>query len=395
MPHRPDDAPHRSSNRIETIQWLRGIAAMLVVFNHAALLAIENDATFGGAWRGVVSGLALLGGIGVDIFFVISGFVMAMTATRFWGCSGAARFLLLRFNRIAPLYYLLSIVLLLDMIRAQVPFGFAEIANTLTFLPVFDLDTYAWPIHYLGWTLAFEFAFYLVVATMIAARASSRHGVLLAVVFALPVLGLLWQGRWVGWQFLSSPMFLEFGLGVLAHIAYRRGLFHRSSTTWTLLALAGAAVAIVPAWTVPWLIELVAERQFEQWGAFVRAVCWGIPSFLIVAGVLSCTPTGPRMGIAVLRALGDASYSIYLTHLFVVRVALEVLQRGQLDPTIVMLGVLVVSPLVGIAAYRFVERPLMHRGNRVIAWMIVRARPYKFRLRAALYGYAPRARRRG
>ncbi|MGE0312233.1 MAG: acyltransferase family protein [Lautropia sp.] len=379
-----DPAP--PPDRVEPIQWLRGIAAMLVVFDHAALQALENDALLGGAWRSVLFEIAWLGGIGVDVFFVISGFVMAMTAQRFWGFSGAGRFLLLRFNRIAPLYYLLSLVLFADMIRASVAFGMDEVANTLTFVPIFNLDAYAWPIHYLGWTLAFEFVFYLVVAAFILARLPTRTAFLLAAVCVLPLVGYVFTGRWIAWQFLTSPMMWEFGFGIAAYIGYRKGVFGACASLWRHAGLLAAVGVVAAAFVAPGMIGFAANGFLEPAGATVRALGWGIPAFLMVAGMLAAGRAWPPTLAWLMRVVGDASYSIYLTHIFVVRLVLEAIQRDGLDVRLALLVVMLVSPFVGIATYHWLERPLMRRGTRVIAWLILRARPYKRRLRAMVYG---------
>ena len=144
---------------------------MLVVCNHAGLLALKYLEVPENRLHRCQWNLANAGVFGVDIFFVISGFVMAMSARRFDGGLGAIHFLAQRYNRIAPLFYLFSALLLAEMLRSQVPIRkCASVLNTLTFVPWFDGREYHWPIHYLGWTLAFEFVFYGVVATLIWTR---------------------------------------------------------------------------------------------------------------------------------------------------------------------------------------------------------------------------------
>ena len=98
-----------------------------------------------------------MGAIGVDLFFVISGFVMALTAARFTGAHGAGTFLALRFVRIAPLYYLACLAMLVLVFNPGAQLGRETLLNSITFIPVFDDGRYSWPVHYLGWTLAFEF----------------------------------------------------------------------------------------------------------------------------------------------------------------------------------------------------------------------------------------------
>lgn len=369
------------SDRLASIQWLRGLAAMLVVANHASMLALENSAPHARAVQSSLLNLAYLGGIGVDLFFIISGFVMALTARRFAGVPGALHFLLQRYNRIAPLYYLLCAVLVLEAARSGTPIAQRELMNSLTFVPWFDFDTYSWPVHYLGWTLAFEFVFYGIVAVLIATGFAHRPRSILAVTLVLPTAGLVFGGDWVPWQMLTSPLMWEFALGVLLYIGHCRGhVGHRGRLrpALPLLLAAAFAAALLPAFTDWPVILNAATRQFDHAGATWRFVCWGLPAFVIVACCLSLPGRAESRAGRLLLALGDASYSIYLTHLFVVRLALEAIERLGLDPVAAMVAVLVLAPPVGLLAYRWLERPLLRSGQSLIG----RLRPSRPETRA-------------
>lgn len=365
-PSRSDKARGRA-NRVESIQWLRGVAAMLVVCNHAGLLALKFLQTPETAATATSWNLARIGAFGVDIFFVISGFVMAMSARRFDGAAGSAQFLAHRYNRIAPLFYLLSAVLFIDLIRASVPYSGLEVFNTLAFVPWLDGVEYHWPIHYLGWTLAFEFIFYLVVAALIGVgRGRDATGLALALV-ALALLGYGLELPWMPWRMLTSPMMIEFAFGVLLFVAFGKGWFDRSRALWRGLALAGVGVLAWMVLATTDLINEVGSRQFEYVGAALRLLWWGLPAVVIVAGVLTLTASGDGLVRRAAIAIGDATYSIYLTHLFVVRLGEEVIERTGASPVAVAIGVVLVSPLVGIACYRLVEAPLMRRGQHLIS----------------------------
>ena len=192
-------AGHRDDGRLESVQVLRGIAAMLVVFNHAGLLALSMDNHFGPSWLVPSKAVAEMGAIGVDLFFIISGFVMALSARRFMGPWGASTFLALRFVRIAPLYYLASLLMLANVVRVGMPLDPSSLLNSITFIPVFDDASYSWPVHYLGWTLSFECVFYSLVGTLIAAGAGLRPARLLAVTTAVPLVGLLIPAESAAW----------------------------------------------------------------------------------------------------------------------------------------------------------------------------------------------------
>ena len=335
---------------------------MLVVWNHAALLALKYLELPENSAHRMQWDLANAGVFGVDIFFVISGFVMAMSARRFDGSLGAIHFLAQRYNRIAPLFYLLSALLLADMLRAQVPFEVRDVLNTLTFVPWFDGREYHWPIHYLGWTLAFEFVFYGVVAALIW-TGRGRHVVLLAAILAgLALAGALFDAPWMPLWMLTSPTMVEFGFGVVAYRAWRAGWFDRQALHWHLFLLAGMALFL---WSIfgEHLVHLLANELFDHTGALRRLLWWGVPAFAIVCWALTLAPDADRWPRRVARLIGDATYSIYLTHLFVVRLAEELIQRSDLPVVLVAVSVMIISPIVGWASYRLVEQPLMRVGQ--------------------------------
>jgi len=372
-PTRTDGVTGRA-DRVEPIQWLRGVAAMLVVCNHAGLLALKFLEIPETPSSSTVWNLARFGAFGVDIFFVISGFVMAMSARRFDGGAGAARFLVQRYNRIAPLFYLLSAVLFADLIRAHVAYSPLEVFNTLAFIPWLDGTEYHWPIHYLGWTLAFEFVFYLVVGALIWAGRGRDAALLALVLILLALIGFVADLPWMPWRMLTSPMMVEFASGALLYVAFGRGWFDRSHGLWRALALASLFVLAWPVFSATSLLADVGSRQFEYGGAALRLLWWGVPALAIVAAFLTLTVSSDGLVRRVALAIGDATYSIYLTHLFVVRLAEEVIERTGASPVLVAIGVVLVSPLVGVACYRLVEAPLMRQGQRAITrWFGTRA----------------------
>ena len=358
-------------DRVESIQWLRGIAAMLVVCNHCVLLVHKYGDLPGDAAHQLDRNLALAGAFGVDLFFVISGFVMAMSASRFSGRSGALNFLAQRYNRIAPLFYLLSTMLWLDMIRAQVPIGLRDIANTLTFIPWFDGREYHWPIHYLGWTLAFEFVFYAVVATFILTGWAARARALALFLLMAVAAGSALDMPWMPLRMLTSPLMAEFALGVLSYLGWRAGLFARVRALWTFVFLVALVMYVGPILSGDSIVETVATRQFEYQGAALRLLYWGIPAVAIIAWTLSRLPedAGRLRGLA--NAVGDASYSIYLTHLFVLRLGEEIVQRLDAPAWLVATGAFILSPLVGWLCFRLVEQPMLPLGQRWLKRRVV------------------------
>lgn len=339
---------------------------MLVVCNHAALLSLKFLEIPEASPPQPLWNLARFGAFGVDIFFVISGFVMAMSARRLDGGAGAARFLAQRYNRIAPLFYLLSAVLFLDMIRASVPYSPLEVFNTLAFIPWLDGRTYHWPVHFLGWTLAFEFVFYCVVALLIWQHRGRSAWLLAGLLVALVFIGSVIALPWMPWQMLTSPMMIEFALGVALYALFTAGWFERSAKVWLTLGLASLALLAIPIFDGSQTIYAAVMDQLEFRGALTRLLWWGLPACAIVAAFLTIVPKTDTWLRRAAVAIGDATYSIYLTHLFVVRIGEEVIERVG-GPILVSILVVLVSPLVGIACYRLLEAPMMRQGQRLIS----------------------------
>jgi len=351
---------------------------MLVVFNHAGLfLAVAPQFNLGPSLLVPSEAVAQVGNIGVDLFFVISGFVMALSARRFIGPSGAGVFLVQRFVRIAPLFYLACLVMLAEALRAGLPLDPASLLNSLTFIPVFDDGDYSWPLHYLGWTLAFEWVFYLLVAVLIADGRGGQHVPLLALVAVVPLLGVISQPQLMAGRVLNNPILWEFALGIIACILYEKGLLAR--WRWPL---ACCAVAVFVAGAVAmWfrsddLVGLVHDTMLGESEAAGRALFWGVPAFVFFIAVVGFGGPGDGRPGRLAKVLGDASYSIYLSHLFVVMAMRKVLDRLPFDPDLVVLATLVLSALVGMSVYRWVEKPMLNFGQQLIRkWSRKHMRP--------------------
>jgi exopolysaccharide production protein ExoZ len=348
-PHAPA-AAGKAPQSFRTIQALRAIAALMVVIYHVLdMWALRIDASAPGVtW---VNGAA-----GVDIFFVISGFVMVVASRRLASRPHAWRtFIQHRIVRIVPLYWLLTTAKLILV------FVFADLAlrsnldldyvvRSYLFFPLVDGAGHFRPLLPVGWTLTYEFLFYLLFALALALRVDVLR-VLLPGLGLIVVAALLRGGSWPAWTILFDTIVVEFIFGVaLAKAVLRR---------W-VLPPALAASCVVAGFV---LILTVPEGAQN-----VRTLTWGVPALAIVAGAVSLEARLARMLPGWLLLLGDASYAIYLTHGFVVpAIGLVVIAwhgSGLLAETMAMLACLAASSVVGTVVYRIVERPIMHALKR-------------------------------
>jgi peptidoglycan/LPS O-acetylase OafA/YrhL len=371
------------SDRLESVQMLRGVAAMLVVYNHAGLyLALWPESVGGASWLAPDDTTARMGAIGVDLFFVISGFVMALTAQRFTGAHGARTFLALRFVRIAPLYYLACLAMLALIINPGTSVGRETVLNSITFIPVFDDGRYSWPLHYLGWTLAFEFVFYVFVAALVATGFSGRPLALLVVVACVPLLGFVVDFDLALWRVATNPIIWEFALGVLAYLMWRRGWLPRLAVPLALGFGASLAAFALVLWLSPDDMARMSRGTIHGDNSVLRAFCWGVPAWLCFCAVVAWARPDRQAsgrGGASLRwltkVLGDASYSIYLSHLGVVMVLQKVVTRVPLPADLMVIGTMILSAIVGVLVYRTVEAPMLRIGQQFVRDHVSRNRP--------------------
>ncbi|WP_372782041.1 acyltransferase family protein [Phenylobacterium sp.] len=318
-------------NRTESVQVLRFLAAALVAWTHISQVYRPAGIVFS-ALPVLERAVANIGSFGVDVFFVISGFVMAKTAPG----KSPAEFMRLRLVRIVPIYWLATLAMA-PFVLNDGQFTLAKLVSTLTFFPAPN-----GPLLQVGWTLCFEMLFYVVVALTL-----FRPRVLVpAALFAFAACSLARQAWGGGFSFFGNPLILEFLAGAAI---YRLGARSRS-----LGLLAGAAaLGIVSVLAVSDIVPINLLRSLISGDVGVqRVMLMGTPAALLVfAAVQFRIPRSP------LSDLGDASYSLYLFHPPILAAALLLAPPGGLGPYLPL--VFAVSVAVSLAAYRWLERPMM------------------------------------
>ena len=352
--------------RLGNVQALRAIAALLVVLMHATVRPIKYYGATGPVLEAVAHVMRAIGHLGVDLFFVISGFVMFTIAERTSeGITGrrmreTGRFLWRRARRIYPVYWLAvgSMVALVGT-ASHVP----PLTGDALFRQLLLITTSVWILP-IAWTLVFEAFFYVVVAAALVLggrHATSTLGIWIAVEAIL-------VGAWVvapnadsmlaAWQrsVALDPLVLEFGLGCAAAAATRR-----SALPLPLALAAGAALILTGAIALyPAVAEIGAPIDPIR-----RVVHFGIGSAFLLGGAVTAELHHGRVAPPWLQSLGDASYSLYLWHIPVITLvaALGVWLGVDFAQAGLPLAAtaFVASVIVALASYRWIEQPILER----------------------------------
>lgn len=328
--------PASPNGNIEIIQYLRGIAAVLVVYYHG-LNYIKGDVH-----------LPKIGAEGVDIFFVISGFIMAYTvsqsASGFGSFSSSLDFFKRRGIRVVPLYWLALLIAWQKDIR-QGGLDWLIIKDFIFIAQWHPIQVWQiWPKLIPGWTINYEMFFYLIFGGALLAGRWAFHLTIITI-FSLAGFGLLFASQESSsalFRFYTSPILLEFAYGIILFFIFR--LF-RASGSMPLLYL-GA---------------LVSGIYLFLPGDSIRAFSDGLPAALMVGCLLMA---GEVRVVPFLRLLGDASYSIYLFHVIGLQFADKIFNltssvfRYEYELPVFALRILIALTF-GILMHFVVEKPMM------------------------------------
>lgn len=280
---------------------------MMVAIGHTMLelqkVTAFGDPTFQVPWNY---------GFGVDLFFVISGFIMMYTAGGGFGDSQRQRrFLFARLARIGPLYWLMTTAYLAIALLAPSGLNGAAIdAKTVIgsylFIPVANARGVVLPLLAVGWTLNFEMLFYVIFTLAMFLPPKWGRWTVVGTLLVVPLAGWILDPSSPVLHFWTDSIVIEFAFGALLGIFVTRLASAPLPLAW-VLTLAGAAGFVLPyIFNLP---DLGGPR-------FLVA---GIPAAMIVAGAVNFDIQKRTVDSPPLRAVGDASYSLYLTHLFIVR----------------------------------------------------------------------------
>lgn len=365
----PDAAPAKpvaqsdGKTKIHSIQYLRAVAALMVVFQHS--IHEIND----GAVKGHSSPIGLLvdGVFGVKVFFVISGFIMHALAKPRLGTQGYWwKFLVERFLRIAPMYWIATTLFLCAAVV------FSSQVNHAAIDPLHVLASYGFvpyprpgdqemsPVLALGWSLNYEMFFYVLFSACIFLNTRSITLTCTAAFVLIAALhGLTPQAT--APHYLSKPIILLFLAGAV--ISYLHQVIPQRLTlpSWAFMAVIAVLVGIKQAFFPvdgPLLQEFALSIAMVAVAAFVRiGDSQTLPARILTTG-------------------GDASFSLYLFHIFAIDAVMLVVKKLHLlakTGAYPILGLCVLASLAtGYLVFRYLETP-------ILSWTV--------RLRKALFGF--------
>jgi exopolysaccharide production protein ExoZ len=336
---------------IQSIQVLRGIAAMMVVFHHVTgnMAKVYNIEFLHRPFQ--------IGFAGVDLFFVISGFIIFYTSQTY---INRPAFLMEYFRRrcvrVFPIYWIFTGILLCIAFLLQKQFSLGYEFTLSNILQTLLLTPYHFAINAVSWTLSYELFFYLMFAFVILSR--------YAVVVPLIVLCLstynIFTGYWgtgllnhTDFYFYVSPFNFEFLMGGLIFLLYRRVRISLS-VCFMMLAIA-ILIVFVKGYSV---LDDVTNHRVGVFGTASVLIVWGVVRWEYLQG---------WKALRGLLLLGDASYMIYLIHFPIIILANKILVK-TVGLNIVSMGInlllLLAIPLLGIFLHKRIEKPLL----KTLSW---------------------------
>lgn len=330
---------------ILSVQYMRAIAALLVVLHHAA-------------WKGKQYSVDpmywfKIGGVGVDLFFIISGYVMCHAT---YGKNiNIICFMRARLIRILPTYWILTLaalcVYLIMPERINSSGGNISIFDSFTLLPTNS--------KYLienGWTLSYEFYFYIIFSAGLIFSGLLKYVIPILIILSLTSTGKFLDLNGVYFNFFTNSVLIEFVMGIMV-FAMGSAVYISKHASFALLIA-----------SVSMLIYVNASGTLG-----VAILDHGFPCLLFFIAMLNFESDFNRLNNGFLSrmasAVGDSSYSLYLIHPFIlVLSSMILLKLGLTEHGYLFVMLLVVSSVLsGLACYAFLERPVTKMIKRIVA----------------------------
>lgn len=332
---------------INSVQYLRGIAALAVVIYHASQALFThfsiNQEVFL-SW----------GNAGVDLFFIISGFIMVYITYN--KKVNIKNFFFKRAIRIYPIFWVyVTIALAIFLINPDM-INRSSSSPTLV-LPSYLLIPYTefTNLVLVAWTLIYEIHFYLIFAFSLIFSNTYRY-ICTGLILSIGALSSFINHEFYYLNFITNPIILEFLLGMIVYFI----IFKREDR----LTLASLTALLISSTTLLFFNELLPER----------VLYYGAPAFILMLIVLQMESkkiigNQKGKGFQFLKVLGDSSYSLYLSHIFCIGAGLVLLRKlDVVNDYTYYISVFTIAfgcVLWGYISYKFIETPLINKINSI------------------------------
>lgn len=343
----------KNEQMLNHVHMMRGIAALLVVLFHALMYCRKY---VGSTSIHEFYDLESLGAVGVDIFFIISGFIMVYVSYEKFGAKKApVDYLVRRIIRIAPIYWLwtliyVALLLLLPSLFNENQFSISHTIKSLLFIPSeHELTGSVTPVLGPGWSLNFEMFFYYIFALFLLFPRNYLIPGLFFLFISLSALGYYVQPENIALQVYTNTLLIEFLFGCLIGFLYKANV-KLNLTTCYLLILIGTG------WLKSSVFFGTPDHLDEN-----RFITWGIGAAFIVTGFTFLEKI-IVLKSKLLLAIGETSYSIYLTHIFVLPAVAKLWMMAHLNEYLAgefyVLFASVLAIIFGYIAYYATEKPI-------------------------------------
>lgn len=332
---------------LASVQALRGFAAISVVFYHVYIILLQPE--YGG--RDVFGTVARHGLLGVNFFFILSGFIMLLAHQSGLGNPANLKsYLIKRFVRIYPVYW---IFLIAYISAAALGLGHPDFSwSPVNLLSAFTLVEISPPTTLplkIAWTLVYEVRFYVVFAILFL---SVPLGILVLTIWMASVTIASATGLEDQWEILSAwNVYFMFGMGVF--------YVSRKLSDWAGVPLLLAGLAMLIAYFFNFNLNMSELKSQDDYVIVFLAFAFS----LIIVGFVLNEDSLSILSFRPFQILGDASYSIYIVHSAVISAIVLIVSKfglmWQFDPRVLFFVLFLSGVIVGVVVHFLVERPLL------------------------------------
>ncbi|HEP0935593.1 TPA: acyltransferase [Enterobacter roggenkampii] len=348
---------------LKSIHYARGMAALLVVLFHFSFMYIGKVEPY--------NTMFLNGGFGVDFFFLISGFIISFVTQKKISLQA---FLLKRFFRIYPLFLFILIISSIYLVRYNVHPLWSMMKSGLLILQDYNRPAPEFDFNFIGpaWTLSYEAWFYLIFGISMFINHNKRIEIasllLIAQVFILQFTfsgSISLNSSYVG--SIGDSSYLDHAIKFFStslHLEFIAGM-------WLFKVFSRSSLVIFGRFTLPLVFSLTAVSIALYFSTLVYGS--GFTSFYIIAlplfiALILCEANFKLPNSRILTFFGDISFSIYITHFFIMYLFLEHFADFLSSSSNVMK--LVVPTIAAIVfayvLHKLVEAPVIKASKNII-----------------------------